>query len=88
MLVTLFYISNKFFISFYIKLVVLLDIGLVNSLEQAMKDHNDGNIIHPQIAHQKLSRMYQWTDVASRTEQVYDIVMDEPVENLSCRLMK
>lgn len=53
-----------------------------------MKDKEEGKVIPPITAHQKLSQMYQWIDVASRTEQVYDVVMDEPVDNLSCRLMK
>lgn len=62
--------------------------GLVDSLEEAIKDCEKGKIIPPKISHQKLSRMYQWMDVASRTEQVYNTVTNEPVDNLSCRLMK
>lgn len=71
-----------------IKCYLILTLGLLNSLEQAMRDRACGNVIAPQVAHQKLSQMYQWTDVASRTEQVYNLVMNEPEDDLSSRLMK
>lgn len=63
-------------------------VGLVRELEQAMEDRGNGKVVPPQIAHRTLSGMYQWTDVASRTERVYDRIMDEPVDDLSSRLMK
>ncbi|GIY07826.1 n-acetylglucosaminyl-phosphatidylinositol biosynthetic protein [Caerostris darwini] len=62
--------------------------GLLNGLEQAMQDRANNKVIPPDLAHKQLSKMYQWDDVAGRVEKVYSLVMEEPVDNLPCRLKK
>ncbi|GFS30087.1 phosphatidylinositol N-acetylglucosaminyltransferase subunit A [Trichonephila inaurata madagascariensis] len=62
--------------------------GLLNGLEQAMKDRTESKVVPPDIAHKQLSKMYQWMDVAGRVEKVYSVVLNEPVDSLSCRLEK
>ncbi|XP_035220307.1 N-acetylglucosaminyl-phosphatidylinositol biosynthetic protein-like [Stegodyphus dumicola] len=62
--------------------------GLVDGLEEAVLDRANKKIAPPYIAHQRLSKMYQWNDVASRVEKVYDSVISRPVDDLQCRLRK
>lgn len=62
--------------------------GLLCGLEQAMEDRANNKIVPPDIAHKQLSKMYQWMDVAGRVERVYSLVLNEPVDSLSCRLKK
>ncbi|XP_055937371.1 phosphatidylinositol N-acetylglucosaminyltransferase subunit A-like [Argiope bruennichi] len=62
--------------------------GLIAGLEQAMHDRVCNKVVSPDIAHKMLSKMYQWNDVARRVERVYNLIMKEPVDSLSCRLKK
>lgn len=63
-------------------------IGLISGLEQAMHDRACNKVVPSDVAHKMLSKMYQWNDVAKRVEKVYSLIMDEPVDSLSCRLKK
>ncbi|KAG8195801.1 hypothetical protein JTE90_004805 [Oedothorax gibbosus] len=62
--------------------------GLLNGLEQAMQDRRDKKIVSPEVAHKRLSKMYQWDDVALRVEKIYNQVTNEEVDSLSSRLKK
>lgn len=53
-----------------------------------MQDRKDKKLISPEIAHKKLSKMYQWDDVAGRVEKIYNQVTNESVDSLSSRLRK
>lgn len=62
--------------------------GLLEGLEQALLDHVAGKVTNPKMAHKILSKMYQWKDIATRTEKVYDLATNQPVDDLPCRLRK
>lgn len=53
-----------------------------------MQDRKDKKLVSPEIAHKKLSKMYQWDDVAGRVEKIYNQVTNESVDSLSSRLKK
>lgn len=62
--------------------------GLVDGLELALKDYRRGKIVPPFEAHSRVCSMYQWNNVAQRTETVYNKVERDPVDDLSTRLKK
>lgn len=62
--------------------------GLVEGLEQALSDRENGKVIPPDEAHRRVASMYQWVDIASRTEVVYNQADKEPVDDFKCRLKK
>lgn len=62
--------------------------GLLMGLEQAIKNHREGNVVPAAEAHARVAQMYRWEKVALRTERVYDsICHDSPLE-LRSRLQR
>ena len=55
---------------------------LMENLELAIKKFKSGKVINPLKMHEKMRNMYNWHDVAKRTEIVYDLVMkqDSPTD--------
>jgi phosphatidylinositol glycan class A protein len=51
---------------------------LVNELHQAIKKIKAGEGPDPHMYHSRVSKMYQWKDIATRTEKVYDKVAQDP----------
>jgi phosphatidylinositol glycan class A protein len=45
---------------------------LIEKIKFAIKRHKTGNIINPIEMHDKIKNMYNWRDVAKRTELVYN----------------
>lgn len=60
--------------------------ALMEGLEKAMKDLNDGRAVPPYECHRKVSSLYNWTDVTQRTEVVYDIVAKDKSKALGLLL--
>jgi len=48
---------------------------LLVKLEEAIKRHKSGNSIDPIDMHKQIKEMYNWRDIAKRTEIVYEDVM-------------
>lgn len=61
---------------------------LVGALEEAIKSVDDGDIISPNIAHERIKKMYTWDNVARRTEKVYDSISNSPVPPLEEKLKR
>ncbi|KAL8571190.1 hypothetical protein ACOMHN_010651 [Nucella lapillus] len=60
--------------------------ALAEALEKAIEDHQLGRAVPPWQAHNRVKHMYTWTNVAQRTEQVYDRVTAIPVRDTGTRL--
>ncbi|XP_022245314.1 N-acetylglucosaminyl-phosphatidylinositol biosynthetic protein-like isoform X3 [Limulus polyphemus] len=60
--------------------------GLVAGLNQALDDREAGKIVPPWVAHQQIKEAYQWKDIASRTEVVYNRIVQDPVHSLGTKL--
>ncbi|XP_076368963.1 phosphatidylinositol N-acetylglucosaminyltransferase subunit A-like isoform X3 [Tachypleus tridentatus] len=60
--------------------------GLVAGLNQAIHDQKVGKVVPPWVAHQKIKEAYQWKDIASRTEVVYNRIIQDPVHSLGTKL--
>lgn len=48
--------------------------GLINSIEDAIRDKIDGKIVDPFEAHSRIKSYYQWDDIAKRTLKVYNAI--------------
>jgi phosphatidylinositol glycan class A protein len=56
---------------------------LIDKLNKAILKINSGDRMDPIEMHEKIKKMYNWRDVAKRTEIVYDRVAQcEPSKNL------
>ncbi|XP_067145458.1 phosphatidylinositol N-acetylglucosaminyltransferase subunit A isoform X2 [Centruroides vittatus] len=62
--------------------------GLVDGLERALGDRKRGRVVPPFEAYSRICSMYQWNNVAQRTEAIYNKVERDPVDDLSARLKK
>ncbi|XP_023240450.1 N-acetylglucosaminyl-phosphatidylinositol biosynthetic protein-like [Centruroides sculpturatus] len=62
--------------------------GLVDGLERALGDRKRGRVVPPFEAYSRICSMYQWNNVAQRTEAIYNKVERDPVDDLSTRLKK
>ncbi len=49
-------------------------LSLINSIEIAIDRHRKGTRLDPFISHDKVKSMYNWRNVAKRTEHVYNMV--------------
>jgi phosphatidylinositol glycan class A protein len=47
---------------------------LVKKIEFAIERHKSGNVMNALEQHEKIKQMYNWRDVARRTQVVYDLV--------------
>ncbi|XP_076343349.1 uncharacterized protein LOC143243362 [Tachypleus tridentatus] len=56
---------------------------LVGGLNQAIYDRK---VVPPWVAHQKSKEAYQWKDIASCTEVVYNKIIQDPVHSLGTKL--
>lgn len=61
----------------------LLILGLIEQLEKAIEKEINGTRIDPHSMHNEMRNLYTWTDIARRTEKVYDAVS---LNNVSSRL--
>ncbi|KAI1291785.1 Phosphatidylinositol N-acetylglucosaminyltransferase subunit A [Halotydeus destructor] len=62
--------------------------SIVAALEHAITDKIKKRVIGPFEAHKRISKYYQWDDIARRTQLVYDSVMSKPVDEVGLRLIK
>eukprot|EP00117_Sycon_ciliatum_P009943 scpid66556/ scgid12037/ N-acetylglucosaminyl-phosphatidylinositol biosynthetic protein; GlcNAc-PI synthesis protein; Phosphatidylinositol-glycan biosynthesis class A protein len=62
--------------------------GLVTELEVAISNVRQGKGISPEQAHARIEQYYQWSEVAERTEKVYDLVSEDTPICLADRLHK
>ncbi|CAJ0604772.1 unnamed protein product [Cylicocyclus nassatus] len=53
---------------------------LINALSEAIKRRERGLLIDPVKKHQAVTTMYNWPDIAKRTEVVYRDAMQEPTQ--------
>jgi phosphatidylinositol glycan class A protein len=53
---------------------------LIKKIEFAIDRHLKGNVIDPLKMHDEIKHMYNWRDVARRTEIVYDLVDSYKIE--------
>ncbi|EEC12433.1 phosphatidylinositol biosynthetic protein, putative, partial [Ixodes scapularis] len=60
--------------------------GLLEGLENAIENHRQGKVVPAAEAHARVAKMYQWENVALRTECVYDAICHEPPLELHRRL--
>ncbi|XP_075542132.1 phosphatidylinositol glycan anchor biosynthesis class A isoform X2 [Dermacentor variabilis] len=60
--------------------------GLLEGLECAIERHARGDVVPAAEAHARVSKMYQWENVAKRTQHVYDSIDHEPPTSLRQRL--
>ncbi|KAG0411475.1 hypothetical protein HPB47_011392, partial [Ixodes persulcatus] len=60
--------------------------GLLEGLENAIENHRQGKVVPAAEAHARVAKMYQWENVALRTERVYDAICHEPPLELHRRL--
>uniref|UniRef100_V5HA01 Putative n-acetylglucosaminyltransferase complex n=2 Tax=Ixodes ricinus TaxID=34613 RepID=V5HA01_IXORI len=60
--------------------------GLLEGLENAIENHRRGKVVPAAEAHARVAKMYQWENVALRTERVYDAICHEPPLELHRRL--
>lgn len=54
-------------------------LALTEALEQAIQDEQKGVGLTPLQQHDTLKDIYKWSDVARRTEIVYDRIHKQPV---------
>ncbi|CAG0894504.1 unnamed protein product [Cyprideis torosa] len=55
--------------------------ALFDAVECAIEARIAGKVVDPFVAHERVARMYQWTDIAERTEKVYhSIASDKPLD--------
>ncbi|KAL7292480.1 hypothetical protein TKK_0014056 [Trichogramma kaykai] len=61
--------------------------ALIEGVEKAISDYKAGNIICPTEIHKRISKYYNWHNIAKRTEIVYNRVDDEDIRSLGEQLM-
>ena len=59
---------------------------LVHAVEEAIRASENGDVVLPNIAHERIKKMYTWDKVAMRTEKVYDSISNSPVPPLDEKL--
>lgn len=57
--------------------------SLMSGLELAIERHKNGSRIDPFNSHDKVKNMYNWRNVAKRTERVYNSVTNSNTKNVS-----
>ena len=62
--------------------------ALAEALFNAIEDKKQGKAVSPWEAHERVKRMYTWTNVAERTEKVYNMVSAKPDRDLAARINK
>ena len=60
---------------------------LIEKIKFAIKRHKSGDIIDPIVMHEKIKTMYNWRDVARRTEIVYNRIKPTNSESSSISLI-
>uniref|UniRef100_A0A7E4VYN2 phosphatidylinositol N-acetylglucosaminyltransferase n=1 Tax=Panagrellus redivivus TaxID=6233 RepID=A0A7E4VYN2_PANRE len=60
--------------------------SLTEALLEAIDKHESGSLMTPLQRHERMSPMYRWPSVATRTEVVYYSVMDDELMSLKTRL--
>ncbi|KAJ4433860.1 hypothetical protein ANN_16173 [Periplaneta americana] len=60
--------------------------SLLLGLETALANLRSGNVVHPWDCHHRVASLYNWMDVARRTETVYNRVADEKSKTLGSQL--
>ena len=55
--------------------------GLVGALRRAISDRDEGNVVCPLEAHNRIREYYRWPDIAERTEMIYDSLVDSGDSN-------
>lgn len=60
--------------------------GLLGGLETAIARHRCQDVVLPMEAHRRVAAMYQWDNVAERTERVYDTIADDPPLHFGAKL--
>jgi len=66
----------------------LIFLAIVSALDDAIDSHLKGTCMSPWDCHQFIHRTYNWVDIATRTQSVYDNVKQQPtlsVGKLLCR---
>ena len=66
--------------------MVFIFTALLLGLETALANLRSGNVVPPFECHNRVASLYSWTDVARRTEIVYNKVADEKNKSLGARL--
>ncbi|GAB6019608.1 hypothetical protein CHUAL_001172 [Chamberlinius hualienensis] len=61
---------------------------LMKTLDESIMDVKFGRVMDPFESHERVSRMYNWQDVAERTEVVYNSVVNNVEEPFSQKLKK
>lgn len=64
-----------------------LFIDLLSSIAIAI-EKIEANEINPDILHERVKSCYSWTKVASRTEKVYNSILNKPSRTLAHRFIK
>lgn len=62
--------------------------GLVAALDKAIRDRDRRRVVEPFECHARIKRYYQWTDIAQRTQTVYDAIMEDDADSLNVRVKK
>lgn len=62
--------------------------ALAGALEKAIEDHKHGKAVSPWEAHRRVKEMYTWTNVAERTEKVYNLVRDSANRDVAARIKR
>ncbi|XP_065829812.1 phosphatidylinositol N-acetylglucosaminyltransferase subunit A-like isoform X2 [Oscarella lobularis] len=62
--------------------------ALTDALHDAIRMIKEGRHLQPNESHERVEKMYQWKDVAARTEKVYDLVAGQPAYTLQERLQR
>lgn len=57
-------------------------------LERALADLRVGNIVCPYECNLRIKSMYNWQNIAVRTEKVYDRIVLEPTRKLEDQLRR
>nr|CAG4636967.1 EOG090X0515 [Ceriodaphnia reticulata]SVE72903.1 EOG090X0515 [Ceriodaphnia reticulata] len=62
--------------------------AIVSALDDAIDSHLKGTCMSPWDCHQFIHRTYNWVDIASRTQSVYDNVQKQPSSSVGKLLCK
>lgn len=62
--------------------------SLMEGIERALADLRVGNIVCPYEGNLRIKSMYNWQNIAVRTEKVYDCVMTEPTYEIGAQLRR
>jgi len=69
------FLKNSLFFYFYF----FTFLAIVSALDKAIDCHLKGTGLSPSARHEFIQRTYNWTNIANRTELVYDNVHHQPV---------